>query len=149
MEAMVDNPQIRINADGVWYYGETALERITLVRLFYSVLKLESDQYYLVTPVEKIPVVVEDVPYAVIGVEFVGSTIQCTLNDETIIPFVGMCYPRIGINNALYIRLNSSFEARFTRSAFAQISNWIEQENESKYFIAIDGEKIYFTVGDE
>ena len=146
METPDENPRIRINADGVWYYGETPLERLGLVRLFYTVLKHEADQYYLVTPVEKVPVFVEDVPYSVVGVERVAEAIKCTLNDETIVKFDIASSPRIGGNHALYIRVNNTFEARFTRSAYTQMSAWIEQEGESRYFIEVDGEKVYLVM---
>ena len=44
---------MRIAADGTWYYLKTPIGRPALVRLFASVLKREGDKYFLVTPVEK------------------------------------------------------------------------------------------------
>jgi hypothetical protein len=52
-----------IAADGTWFYQKTPIGRPALVRLFSSVLKREGDKYFLVTPVEKVGVVVEDVPF--------------------------------------------------------------------------------------
>jgi hypothetical protein len=54
---------IRIAADGTWFYLGTPIGRAALVRLFASVLKREGDKYFLVTPVEKIGIVVEDAPF--------------------------------------------------------------------------------------
>lgn len=54
---------IRIAADGTWFYLGTPIGRTALVRLFASVLKREGDRYFLVTPVEKIGIVVEDAPF--------------------------------------------------------------------------------------
>ncbi|MFN3348108.1 DUF1285 domain-containing protein [Pseudorhodoplanes sp.] len=54
---------IRIAADGTWYYLGSPIGRAPLVRLFASVLKREGDRYFLVTPVEKIGIVVEDAPF--------------------------------------------------------------------------------------
>ena len=54
---------IRIAADGTWYYLGSPIGRAPLVRLFASVLKREGDKYFLVTPVEKIGIVVEDAPF--------------------------------------------------------------------------------------
>ena len=54
---------LRIAADGTWYYLKTPIGRPALVKLFASVLKREGDKYFLVTPVEKVGIVVEDVPF--------------------------------------------------------------------------------------
>jgi hypothetical protein len=54
---------MRIAADGTWYYLKTPIGRPALVKLFASVLKREADKYYLVTPVEKCGIVVEDAPF--------------------------------------------------------------------------------------
>jgi hypothetical protein len=54
---------IRIAADGTWFYLGTPIGRPALVRLFASVLKREGDRYFLVTPVEKVGIVVEDAPF--------------------------------------------------------------------------------------
>jgi hypothetical protein len=54
---------LRIAADGTWYYLKTPIGRPALVKLFASVLKREAEKYYLVTPVEKCGIVVEDAPF--------------------------------------------------------------------------------------
>jgi hypothetical protein len=54
---------MRIAADGTWFYQKTPIGRPALVRLFASVLKREGDKYFLVTPVEKVGLVVEDAPF--------------------------------------------------------------------------------------
>lgn len=145
METSGAESHICISADGVWYYGDTPLERLGLIRLFYSVLKKEADQYYLVTPVEKVPVVVKDVPYSVLRVEQTERGIECILNDQTSVIFDTKCSPRIGSNYALYIRVKGEHEARFTRSAYAQIAAWIEQESEDVYSIRTNKNTVYLS----
>ena len=54
---------MRIAADGTWYYLKTPIGRPALTRLFASVLKREGDKYYLVTPVEKCGIIVDDAPF--------------------------------------------------------------------------------------
>lgn len=54
---------IRIAADGTWSYLKTPIGRPALVRLFASVLKREGERYFLVTPVEKIGITVDDAPF--------------------------------------------------------------------------------------
>src|SRR3982751_367985 len=60
------NLDMRIAADGTWFYLKTPIGRAALVKLFASVLKREGDQYFLVTPVEKCGIVVEDVPFVAV-----------------------------------------------------------------------------------
>jgi hypothetical protein len=54
---------MRIARDGTWFYLKTPIGRPALVKLFASVLKREGDKYFLVTPVEKCGIVVEDAPF--------------------------------------------------------------------------------------
>jgi hypothetical protein len=54
---------MRIAADGTWFYLKSPIGRVSLVKLFASVLKREGDKYFLVTPVEKCGIVVEDAPF--------------------------------------------------------------------------------------
>ncbi|HZP78585.1 MAG TPA: DUF1285 domain-containing protein [Pseudolabrys sp.] len=57
---------MRIGTDGTWYYMKTPIGRPALVRLFSSVLKREDDKYFLVTPVEKVGIVVDDAPFVAV-----------------------------------------------------------------------------------
>jgi uncharacterized protein len=54
---------MRIAADGTWFYQKTPIGRLPLVKLFASVLKREGDNYFLVTPVEKVGIAVDDAPF--------------------------------------------------------------------------------------
>src|SRR5262245_11510292 len=54
---------MRIGSDGTWFYQKTPIGRLPLVKLFASVLKREDDRYFLVTPVEKCGIVVDDAPF--------------------------------------------------------------------------------------
>lgn len=57
---------MRIAADGTWFYLGTPIGRPALVRLFASVLKREDGKYFLVTPVEKVGIRVEDAPFVAV-----------------------------------------------------------------------------------
>jgi uncharacterized protein len=54
---------MRIAADGTWFYQKTPIGRAALVKLFASIVKREGNRYYLVTPVEKCGIVVDDAPF--------------------------------------------------------------------------------------
>ena len=54
---------IRIAGDGTWYYMGTPIGRPPLVRLFSTILKREDGKHFLVTPVEKVGIRVDDAPF--------------------------------------------------------------------------------------
>lgn len=54
---------IRIASDGTWFYLGSPIGRAELVRLFSRILRREEDRYFLVTPVEKVGIHVDDVPF--------------------------------------------------------------------------------------
>ncbi len=54
---------IRIARNGTWYHEGAPIEREGLTRLFASILKKEGDAYFLVTPVEKWRIQVDDSPF--------------------------------------------------------------------------------------
>jgi len=54
-----------IKHDGSWHYMGTPIGRIALVKLFASVLKREGDNYFLLTPVEKVGIQVVDSPFLI------------------------------------------------------------------------------------
>lgn len=55
---------MRIARDGTWYYRGTPIGRIALCKLFASVLRRDEDGgYWLVTPVERGRIVVDDAPF--------------------------------------------------------------------------------------
>ncbi|CAL4868060.1 hypothetical protein MMA231_02334 [Asticcacaulis sp. MM231] len=62
---------MHIASDGTWFYNGTPIERPAMVQLFARILRKEEDAYFLVTPVEKVGITVEDVPF--IAVEMTAS----------------------------------------------------------------------------
>lgn len=64
---------IRIARDGTWFYLGTPFGRPELVKLFSSILKKEGDRYFLVTPVEKVGIRVDDAPFVAVDFDAVGQ----------------------------------------------------------------------------
>lgn len=63
-----------IKRDGTWHYMGSPISRNRLVRLFSTVLRREDDgEYYLVTPVEKCRIKVEDAPFQAILLDVKGE----------------------------------------------------------------------------
>lgn len=74
---------IRIGRDGMWWYLGTPIGRKELVRLFASVLKKEDGRHYLVTPVEKIGIQVDDAPFVAVDFRTDGPGPDQVLTFET------------------------------------------------------------------
>jgi len=81
---------MRIAADGTWFYLGTPIGRPALVRLFSTILKREDGKHFLVTPVEKVGITVDDAPF--LAVEMVkesdvsGPTLRFRTNVDDWVP---------------------------------------------------------------
>jgi len=64
---------MRIAADGTWHYMGTPINRPALVKLFSTVLRRDPERYVLVTPVERVGIEVEDVPFLAVEMAVEGD----------------------------------------------------------------------------
>ena len=71
---------IVIRRDGTWIHEGTPIGRPGLVRLFASILKREGDRHFLVTPVEKVGLRVEDAPFVAVDFEREGDALVFETN---------------------------------------------------------------------
>jgi uncharacterized protein len=85
---------MRIAADGTWFYLKTPIGRPALVKLFASVLKREGDKYFLVTPVEKCGIQVEDAPFLAVELDVAPAPSGRVLNFRTNVDDWVACGPR-------------------------------------------------------
>ncbi len=119
---------MRIGADGLWHYVNSPIGRLPLVKLFSSILRRESDgKYYLVTPVEKCGIVVEDAPFCAVRMRVEGAGaaqvihLETTVEDEVA---VGQIHPLRFIDEAgtgglkPYVLIRRNLEALVSRSLF-------------------------------
>lgn len=75
---------MRIAADGVWYYMNSPIGRKPLYTLFSRVLRKDDDgKYYLVTPVEKCGIRVDDAPFLAVRMEIAGRGSAQVVSFET------------------------------------------------------------------
>jgi uncharacterized protein len=74
---------MRIAADGTWYYMNSPIGRKPLYTLFSRVLRRDGDDYFLVTPVEKCGIQVDDAPFLAIRMTTTGEGITQTIQFET------------------------------------------------------------------
>jgi hypothetical protein len=83
---------MRIAGDGTWFYMNSPIGRKPLVKLFSSILRLDEDgKYYLVTPVEKCGIKVDDAPLFAIRMSVEGEgksqiiKLETQVDDEVVI----------------------------------------------------------------
>lgn len=119
---------MRIAGDGTWYYMNSPIGRKPLIKLFSSILRLDDDgKYYLVTPVEKCGIKVDDAPLFAIrmSVEGKGKTqsikLETQVDDEVVI---GPEHPMRVANEAgtgglkPYVLVRRNLEALVSRALF-------------------------------
>src|SRR3954466_11544480 len=58
-----------VTSDGTWFYMGTPIGRPALVRLFSTILKREDGKHFLVTPVEKVGIRVDDAPFLAVEMQ--------------------------------------------------------------------------------
>jgi len=64
---------MRIARDGTWFYLGTPIGRKPLVKLFSSIIRKDGDKYFLVTPVEKVGIIVDDAPFVAVDFDVTGA----------------------------------------------------------------------------
>ena len=66
---LCEGVEMKIDREGNWFYQNSIIGRDKLKILFSRILKLEEGKYFLVTPVEKVPVTVDLAPYMIVDYE--------------------------------------------------------------------------------
>lgn len=118
---------MRIAADGTWFYQKTPIGRLGLVKLFASVLKREGEKYFLVTPVEKVGLIVEEAPFLAVELKVeareAGQTLRFRTNVddwETAGPGHALRFEQDAENGGLkpFLHVRSDLWAKVTRALF-------------------------------
>ena len=121
---------MRIARDGTWFYEGSPIRRPGLVRLFSTILRRDGDAYFLVTPVEKVGITVEDAPFVAVDFETAGAGSDQSLTFETNVgDFVtaGPDHPiRVVRDSATgepspYVLVRANLEALIDRKSFYRL----------------------------
>ena len=124
----VGDIDIRIDQNGHWFHEGERIVRDKLVCLFASILWYENGQHYLVTPVEKLAIVVADVPYVIQQMEAVQNTwVAVTNTHEQVIvgeqhpvelrEYLGQYVPYIRVRYDLWARVNRAIYYQWVTAA--------------------------------
>jgi hypothetical protein len=121
---------IRVAKDGTWSYLGSPINRFELVKLFSSILKKEDGKYYLVTPVEKVGITVEDAPFIAVDFEQTGEGRTQVLTFRTQVDDIAVAGPGHPIRVVIdpeteepspYILIRANLEARIDRKSFYRL----------------------------
>ena len=74
---------MRIASDGTWFYMNSPIGRKPLYTLFSRVLRRDDDKYFLVTPVEKCGIRVDDAPFVAVRMQVLGAGREQVISFET------------------------------------------------------------------
>jgi hypothetical protein len=129
---------MRIDRDGTWHYQGSPIKRPAMVKLFASILRRDADQtYYLVTPVEKFSITVDDAPFQAVAMTVHGSgreqilTFRSNVDDEV------MAGPEHAIRMEIdpeteepspYVHIRGRLEALISRAIFYDLVDLAVEE---------------------
>lgn len=145
---------MRIDVSGDWYHEGTKIQRQPLVNLFASILRREADgHYYLLTPVEKWRIRVDDAPLLAIDADVAGEGAEqkwvFTLNTGERV-LLDAAHPLTVVVDARseeprpYLQLERGLSARINRALFYRLIDAAEEKN-NEYGLSSAGQ--WFTLG--
>ncbi|WP_425411102.1 DUF1285 domain-containing protein [Hyphococcus sp.] len=156
------NPEISgeidlvIKRDGTWMHEGAPIKRAPLVRLFSTVLKREGQKYFLVTPVEKLEIRVEDAPFVAVLMK------QDSQGPDQNLTFTTNVGDTIGAGrdhrlefrtdmntgeSAPYLHVRMGLDARIARAVFYDLVDLCETRTigGEKHFGVYSGGEFFFT----
>jgi hypothetical protein len=121
---------MRIARDGTWFHEGRPILRKELVRLFSTILRKDGNDYVLVTPVEKVGITVEDVPFVAVDVDAEGAgpaqilTFVTNVGDHAVAgpehP-IRVTFDTVSGEPEPYVTVRANLEARIDRKSFYRL----------------------------
>jgi hypothetical protein len=149
---------MRIARDGTWFYLGSPIKRQRMVKLFASILRHDPDgTYYLVTPVEKFAIVVDDAPFQAVAMDARGQgrgqalTFRTNVDDQVM---AGPDHPlRVEIDPGTeepspYVHVRAGLEALISRAIFYDLVELaVEEERDGGPQLGIWSAGAFFPIG--
>ncbi|RRV07924.1 DUF1285 domain-containing protein [Pseudomonas sp. v388] len=148
---------MRIARDGTWFYQGTPIGRKPMVRLFSTILRRDGDDYFLVTPVEKVGIQVDDAPFVAVQLEVQGE------GEAQILRFItnvddqaeaGAEHPlRVSIDPRTqepspYVHVRTNLEALIHRNVFYQMVELaVSRELDGQRWLGVWSHGVFFPIG--
>lgn len=145
-----------IKRNGQWFYMGTPIGRPALVKLFSTILRRDEDgDYYLVTPVEKVRITVEDAPFLAVlvdrfeenGLAYLRFTTQ---TGDVVV--AGEAHPLWveyqGDEPSPYIHIRDRLNALVSRTVFYQLVEWgVVRVQEEESVLGVESAGRFFVIG--
>ena len=140
MSRKLEDFEIHIASDGRWFHQGGEIKRISIVKLFASVLSLDNDgKYWLTTPSEKGEITVEDAPFIIVKLNLLKSggkarpKLQMVDNIERkfIVDSSHSVFFRNNKNKEQipYLNLNDGLTAKINRPVYYELMNMVTQNS--------------------
>ncbi|BBP82144.1 MULTISPECIES: DUF1285 domain-containing protein [Pseudomonas] len=150
---------MRIARDGTWYYLGTPIGRKPMVRLFSTIIRRDGDDYFLVTPVEKVGITVDDAPFVAVSVEVSGEgeaqVLRFVTNVEDEVE-AGAEHPirvetdPVTQEPAPYVHVRTNLEALIHRNVFYQLVELaVVREVDGRNWLGLWSGGQFFPIGEE
>lgn len=148
---------MRIARDGTWFYLGTPIGRHELVKLFSSIIRKDDDDYFLVTPVEKVGITVDDAPFVAVDFNREGDGLVFETNVQDMVvagpdhPIRVIRDPQTG-EPSPYVLIRRNLEALIDRKSFyrlVELGEVAAHEGEDWFGVRSQGEFFPIIPADE
>ena len=149
--ALCEGQEFYIDREGEWFYNKSPIKNKKLLNLFSTVLRKDKNEYFLVTPVEKVPVKVELAPYKIIDFEVNDEKVQLktNLNFQFILDKTNTTR-LINHNDSLIplVNVRSNIEGFFNRNTYYKLVDLaLEKDFIDNNFLYIPSNQINHIIG--
>lgn len=148
---------MRIARDGTWYYQGTPINRKPMVRLFSTIMRRDEDRYFLVTPVEKVGIQVDDAPFVAVSLVVEGEGEAQVLRFTTNVEDQAEAGPAHLIRvvtdlqtqePAPYLQVRGNLEALIHRNVFYQLVELaVSRELDGQRWLGVWSHGVFFPLG--
>jgi hypothetical protein len=135
---------MRIARDGRWFHDGSPIARFELVKLFAGILRLDPEGYVLVTPVEKLSITVEDVPFLAVLVDRAGDDLIFTTNIGDVVT-LDLDHPLRMADGVPYLHIRRQLEARVVRAVYYQLADMAVEEGSR---LGVRSSGLFFSLAD-
>ena len=151
------NIDMRIARDGTWFYQGTPIGRKPRFKLFSNIIRRDGDDYFLVTPVEKVGIHVDDAPFVAVTLEVQGQGESQVLRFTTHVDDVveaGLEHPLRVVTDPVtqepspYLRVRTNLEALVHRNVFYQLVELaVSRPINGSHWLGVWSGGVFFPIG--
>ena len=151
---LCEGQEFFIDREGNWFHNESPIKNKKLINLFSTVLRKDNNEYFLVTPVEKVPVKVDLAPYKIIDYEVDSDNKNIILitNLDLSIPLDKdhkLELKKIGDEHIPFVHVRNNLEGFISRSVYySLIDIALKQDNNSKELLTLQSFDCFFALGE-